>query len=151
MKPEGSSPYSQELATCPRSEPDRSSLYISPPPIDHLEERRSYRRIGLIPMFLLIFRNTIHFLRWGVVSTSPNSQAGGPPLVGCPRLLLQHIRSYPPYLEAVSPSATWRRAMPWWQGPTCLWQGPTCDWQGPTYLAGIHKRRVYFLHKYKVF
>jgi hypothetical protein len=32
----------------------------------------------------------------------PNPQAGGPPLVGCPRLLIQYIRSYPPYLEAVS-------------------------------------------------
>ena len=58
------------------------------------------------------------FLRWGVVSTSPNPQAGGPPLVGCPRLLIQYIRGYPPYLEAVPPSATWGRAMPWWQGPT---------------------------------
>jgi len=37
------------------------------------------------------------FLRWGVVSTSPNPQAGGPPLVGCPRLLIQCIHSYPPY------------------------------------------------------
>ena len=33
----------------------------------------------------------------GVVSTSPKPQAGGPPLVGCPRLLNQFIRSYPPY------------------------------------------------------
>jgi hypothetical protein len=37
------------------------------------------------------------FLRWGVVSTSPNPQAGGPPFVGCPRLIIQYIRSYPPY------------------------------------------------------
>jgi hypothetical protein len=28
--------------------------------------------------------------------------AGGPPLVGCPRLLIQYIRSYPPYLEGIS-------------------------------------------------
>jgi hypothetical protein len=28
-------------------------------------------------------------------------QAGGPPLVGCPRLLIQYIPSYPPYLKAV--------------------------------------------------
>ena len=35
------------------------------------------------------------FLRW-VVSTSPNPQAGGSPLVGCPRQLLRYIRSYPP-------------------------------------------------------
>jgi hypothetical protein len=32
----------------------------------------------------------------------PDLQAGGPPLVGCPRLLNQYIYSYPPYLEAVS-------------------------------------------------
>jgi hypothetical protein len=32
----------------------------------------------------------------------PNPQAGGPPLVGCPLLLIQYICSYPPYMEAVS-------------------------------------------------
>jgi hypothetical protein len=32
----------------------------------------------------------------------PNPQAGGPPVVGCPRLRIQYIRSYPPCLEAVS-------------------------------------------------
>jgi hypothetical protein len=32
----------------------------------------------------------------------PKPQAGGPPTVGCQRLLIQYIRSYPPYLEAVS-------------------------------------------------
>ena len=37
------------------------------------------------------------FSRGGVVSTSPNPLAGGPPLVGCPRLLIQYIRGYPPY------------------------------------------------------
>ena len=37
------------------------------------------------------------FLRWGVVRTSPNPQAGRPPLVSCPRLLIQYIRNYPPY------------------------------------------------------
>ena len=36
-------------------------------------------------------------LQGGVVSTSPNPQAGGPPLVGCPRLFIQFIRRYPPY------------------------------------------------------
>jgi len=37
------------------------------------------------------------FLRWGVVSTSPNPQAGKPPLVGCLQLLTQYICSYPPH------------------------------------------------------
>ena len=39
----------------------------------------------------------ISVLQGGVVSTSLNPQAEGPPLVGCPRLLIQFIRSYPPY------------------------------------------------------
>ena len=42
---------------------------------------------------------TGYVLQWGVVSTSPNLQAGGPPLVRCPRLLIQYIHSYPPYLS----------------------------------------------------
>jgi hypothetical protein len=37
------------------------------------------------------------FLRWGDISTSLNPQAGRPLLVDCPRLLIQYIRSYPPY------------------------------------------------------
>jgi hypothetical protein len=41
------------------------------------------------------------FLQWWVVSLTPNHQAVGPPFFGCPRLLIQYIRSYPPYLEAV--------------------------------------------------
>jgi hypothetical protein len=32
----------------------------------------------------------------------PSRQAERPPLVGCPQLLIQYIRSYLPYLEAVS-------------------------------------------------
>jgi len=39
----------------------------------------------------------MNVLQGGVVSPSPNPQAGGPPLIGCPRLLIQFIRSYPPY------------------------------------------------------
>jgi len=31
------------------------------------------------------------------INTSHNPQAGGPPLVGCPRLLIQSIRVYPPH------------------------------------------------------
>jgi hypothetical protein len=41
-------------------------------------------------------------LRSGFVIPTPNSQGGGPLLVGCPRLLIQYIRSYPPELEGVS-------------------------------------------------
>ena len=31
----------------------------------------------------------------------PLAQPQGPPLVSCPRLLIQYMCSYPPYLEAV--------------------------------------------------
>ena len=44
-----------------------------------------------------MFRTKDIFLRRGAVSTSPKPQAGGPPLVGFPRLLIQYIRSYSPY------------------------------------------------------
>ena len=42
------------------------------------------------------FLNSI-LLQGRVVSISPNPQAGGPPLVGCPRLLIQYICSRLPY------------------------------------------------------
>ena len=58
-----------------------------------------YLRIVLSPeqaSHLWMFLN-ISVLQGMVVSTSPNPQAGGPTLVGCLRLLIQYIRSYPPY------------------------------------------------------
>jgi len=63
------------------------------------------------------FLVTLKFIESGVVSTSPNIQSGGPHPVGCPRLLIQYIRSYPPYLEAVCLYLTWGRATLWWKGP----------------------------------
>jgi len=57
---------------------------------------RLYQRISPDPKPIYPFvRRPV--LRWGVVSTSHNPQAGGPPLLGCTRLLIQNIRSYPPY------------------------------------------------------
>jgi hypothetical protein len=41
-----------------------------------------------IPRHLWLFRNTLEFLRWGVVSTSLNPQAGGTPHVCCSQLLI---------------------------------------------------------------
>jgi hypothetical protein len=56
---------------------------------------------------VLILGSCVRFLTW--------LTSGGPPLVGCPRLLTYCIRSYPPYLEAVTPTTTGGRAMPLWQ------------------------------------
>jgi hypothetical protein len=44
---------------------------------------------------------TSSILRW-VISPMPNPKAGEPPLVGYLWLFIQYIRSYPPYLEAIS-------------------------------------------------
>ena len=85
-------------------------IHKSPPLLGCTEESVQFR--GL----LSLCRNTVMFLRWGVVSTSPNPQAGWPPFVGCPRLVIQCFCSHPPHLEAVPPSATWGRAMLWWRG-----------------------------------
>jgi hypothetical protein len=41
-------------------------------------------------------------LWWGAFSPPPNSQAGGLPIVGCPRLLIQYTFSHPPHLDDLS-------------------------------------------------
>jgi hypothetical protein len=41
------------------------------------------------------------FCGGGLLAPPPSPQAGEPPPVGCPRLLIQYIRSYPLYLEAI--------------------------------------------------
>jgi hypothetical protein len=70
---EGSLPSSQKPATGPCPEPDAFS------PVS--------------------FRNKLlFFLRRGILSPSPNPQAGGPPLVGCQWLFIRSVRSYTPYL-----------------------------------------------------
>jgi len=45
---------------------------------------------------MYVFLN-ISVLQGGVFGTSPNPQAGGPLLIGSPRLIIQFIHSYPPY------------------------------------------------------
>ena len=74
-------------------------------------EKHNLSNIYLVPRPLCVIRNMFKFLRWVFFSTSPNTLAGGPPLVGYPLLLDQYIRIYPP-------SATWENFIPWWQGPT---------------------------------
>jgi hypothetical protein len=42
------------------------------------------------------FRNKFDFYGEGVVIPTLNPKVGGPPIVVCPRLLIQYIRSLPP-------------------------------------------------------
>jgi hypothetical protein len=67
---------------------------------------------GLLPCSqeLAKYRGTILFnilyysvFKVWVISPQPSHQTGGPLLVGCPRLLIRYIRSYPTYLVIVSP------------------------------------------------
>jgi len=105
IKPEGSLPHSQVPATCPYPDAARSSPY----PKSHFLKMHLTKyhvpfsffvcikvSVGLRSLLVDCFA-TCCFLRWGVVSTSPNPQTGRPPIVGCPRLLIQYIRSYPAY------------------------------------------------------
>jgi hypothetical protein len=57
---------------------------------------------------------------WGDIRPTSNSEAGGPPIFGCPRLLIQYNFSYHPYLEAISSSRSLRTQRvdkgPTWHG-----------------------------------
>jgi hypothetical protein len=72
MEPGGSLPHSQEPATCPCQ-----TISAGPRPCE-------------------MFRNMVIFYGEELLAPRPTTQPGGPPLVGCPRLLIQCIHSYPP-------------------------------------------------------
>ena len=55
-----------------------------------------------VPMSLKIYRLVFNGEGLLLISSSTNPQAEGPPHIGCPQVLIQHICSYPPYKEAVS-------------------------------------------------
>jgi hypothetical protein len=47
------------------------------------------------------FVTNTRFYGGALLAPPPNPRTGGPPPVGCPRLLIHYIRSYPPSLKAV--------------------------------------------------
>jgi hypothetical protein len=125
MEPECSLPRSQVPATCPYPEPARSSPYphfplpelscpISLPQV--LPNSQSSSRFVTKPVFTV--RSCQHLAQPPSWRTTP-----------C-RLSATAYSIYwqlPSILEAVPPSATWGRAMPWWQG--IAYHGFTSDTQ----------------------
>jgi hypothetical protein len=90
---------SLRIRTCPIH---TSNISCPKSHVHFLSLRSFIHRIRPGPRRFVIFRNKLIFLRRGVVSTMPKPLAWGTPLVGCPRMLIQFIRSYLPYPEAVS-------------------------------------------------
>jgi hypothetical protein len=70
--------------------PDLISIFLS---VGRLSKKRPNPRL-----FVTFRHNPILY---SGVSPKANPHTWGTPIFGCPRLFIQHIRSYPPYLEAV--------------------------------------------------
>ena len=102
MQPEGSLPHSQVPATFPYPEPALSYPYPQIPLPEDPSCPPFHFSVRTVPQCQSRSEASVHdfkqncFLQWGLVNTSPNPQAGGPPPVDCRRLLIQYIRSYPP-------------------------------------------------------
>ena len=75
------------------------------PPLETLHPRRSewgsslppdcfVSRLSISPYAKFL---TFVFYGEGLLAPRPTPQAGGPPFVGCPRLFIRFIHSYPPY------------------------------------------------------
>jgi hypothetical protein len=100
MEPKGSLQCSQEPSTGPYSESDQIQSIQLHPNVSYLWP--FIQRILPVPRPFVTFRNKLFF--WtGVLSPTSNPQVGGPPHIGCPRLLIQFILSYSPYLGAFPP------------------------------------------------
>ena len=104
MEPEGSLPYSKAPATCPYPEPARSSPYPHILFPEHKSRVFFFRCLGCTRVSaqvrgFLYDCSITRYIFYGeeLLVPRPTPQAGGPPLVGCPRLLIQYIRSHPPY------------------------------------------------------
>jgi hypothetical protein len=70
------------------------------------------KRIHPGPMFFMNFCNNFVFLWWGIVSPTPNPQAGGPPSVVCPRFLIPYISSYLPKTIGTKLQCSWQMYQP---------------------------------------
>jgi hypothetical protein len=74
------------------------------------------------------FRNKLIFYGEELLTPGPTPKLEEHPLVGCPRLLIQYIRSYPPCLKGVSSirNLRTRHAVVRRDPPNMAWDGR--DW-----------------------
>jgi hypothetical protein len=92
----------------------------SPPPVP-------IQTISPGPRLCIVFRNMVIFYGEELLAPRPTPKAGGPPLVGCPRL---HIRSYPLYSEAF--------LHPQPEDAPCRGAGTHLSWEWITYVTIIN-------------
>ena len=97
------------------------SLWFSHPNNNDVPDLKSHFHClcctkGSVEIRGLIKCSVTSFLRLGVVSTSPNSRLGRPPLVGRPKLLFIIWAATVHIFSPVRLSTTWGRAMLWWPG-----------------------------------
>ena len=116
----------------------------TPLPEDHL--LKSWKKVSIQARDTCFRFLASQFLRRGVVSTSSQPQVGGPFFVGCPRLLIQYIRSYPPYWMPFVHRQPEDASVPWWQRPTYRGFSSTYCFNGRLILVCVLvSRHVYVL------
>jgi hypothetical protein len=84
--------------------------------IHFLSLRSFIQGIRLCPRLLVVFRNKVIFYSQELLAPR-----WWPPLVGCLRLLINIFTATLQNWRDSPPSATWGRAMPWWQGTHLMW------------------------------
>jgi hypothetical protein len=62
-----------------------------------------------LSLHLPTVRKNITFYGEDLLALHPATKLDNHPLVGCPRMLIQYIRIYPPYMEAVPSTRNRRR------------------------------------------
>jgi hypothetical protein len=79
-----------------------STIPSTKPHVHFLSLRSFVQGICPGPKLLVHFRNKVIFYGEELLAPRPTPKLEDHPFVGCPWLLIQYIRSYPPYLEGIS-------------------------------------------------